>query len=83
MGGWFDEKRFDIKNFKIRVCVSFSGEQIITLEDMIMVVEGYRLLRRQDMPNKFPGLSAVEGICYSIFIFIYIYILLRETYNPE
>jgi glycerophosphoryl diester phosphodiesterase len=39
----------------------FSGEQIPTLEDLIMVCEGYRYLRKRDLPAKYPSITAAEG----------------------
>jgi glycerophosphoryl diester phosphodiesterase len=39
---------------------TFVGEQVLTLEDVIMVAEGYRYLRKGDLPLKYPALSDVE-----------------------
>ncbi|MDR0845071.1 MAG: hypothetical protein LBN71_07605 [Tannerella sp.] len=41
--------------------VRFAGEQIPTLEDLIRVCEGYRYLRKKDLPGIYPKISAAAG----------------------
>jgi glycerophosphoryl diester phosphodiesterase len=39
----------------------FAGEQVPSLEDLIRVCEGYRYLRKRDLPSVYPGISAAGG----------------------